>query len=177
MSYLIEVLTVYQGIIGAIGGVIATLVVTHLLKNVGRVYIYSNNHKFEFLKRDEAGGLVTTTSAEAEYGNLNFGLWILNSSEIPRSFRDIFIGFYDSDNRLIFKDVPQDEKTRRVAAATVWRDELVLINLPPKEMVYFQLWTSIPEDGLKRIDECAYINFEAKNHRGKTIKRLIKRLN
>lgn len=177
IEVLIEVLTVYQGIIGAIGGVVATMLVTHLLKKAGKVYIHSNKHKFEFRKRDELGGYTETTWTEAESGYLNLELYMFNSTEIPKSFRDILIKIYDKNNCLIFSAVPKDEKTRREVAAATWRDDLVLINLPPKKMVHYQLHVSLSEEVIKRFDECASIHFEARDHKGKIMRRSLKMLN
>lgn len=172
-----KTLVEYQGIIGAVLGVIGTLITTHLLKKWGKIHIHSGNQVFKLYRMDEWGrGNIETDSTKAEYGIIEFDLWLFNSSEEPKGLRELNIRFYDKHRNLLFSISPTDDATGRIAGGGYHRDKIVTINLPVKEMIYYKIHASFKGEAIRKSDHCAFIYFEGKDHRGKKVKSLIEKI-
>lgn len=91
MTYFIEVIENFQGIIGAIFGVVATLVTTNILNKSGTVkaYFYDVNKRFKALT--EWGIDTNPKWQEAEDCTIRFELLLHNTSSIIQPLKDIFI--------------------------------------------------------------------------------------
>lgn len=163
----------FEGIIGAIFGSSITLILTHLLKSLGKTKVFSNNLKTVFLKSDEYGGGIETSSLEAEHGEVTFDLELYNSTEVPKSIRNLNVKFYNQRKQLLFSILPQDEATRKFAAAQYRREVLSIVNIPSKQLVKYEIHLSIDTANCEKISLCKYIYFEYTNLNGKTKEKLI----
>ena len=99
---MLDITLKFQGILGTAIGAIGVLIITSLLKNLGRICIYFRGWNIEYFKNDEAGGVLETSNLnESIYCNYSFEMEIINSSETPRALRDIKVNFYNSNKLLV----------------------------------------------------------------------------
>lgn len=161
----------FQGIIGTIFGVIATLIVTSTIKNLGKIYTYFHGWEIRFYNLDGVGNFKSTIFEEAHYCDYEFEIEILNSSELPKALRDIRVRFYDSSNKLLVESIPHNESTRKTNVGGSVSDPIKIINLPSKQMIYFKI-KGFPKE-IKKLGNWKKAYFEAFDNRDKKIKRLI----
>jgi len=173
MQVVIRILSGFQGIIGATVGVIATLIVTSIIKNLGKIYIYFRDWEIKFHKMDGTGGFITSKLEEASSCSYSFEMEIMNSSELPRALRDIKVKFYNSDNKLLVESIPQDESTRKVSTGGSRIEPIKIINLPSKQMIYFNVSGYIKTENIKNLNKWKKVYFEAFDNRGRKVKRMI----
>ncbi len=170
---MLETILKFQGVLGAVVGVIATLIVTHLLRHAGKIYIYFRNWDIKYFKVGEAGGSLETSNLdETEYCSYSFEIEILNSSEVPKVLRDITIVFYDNNKKLIEK-TPNDESTKKTFVSGVKIGLLKILNLPPKQLIYRKVSGNIKKEELKELAKHRKVYFEALTYKNKKIKKLV----
>ena len=173
MQVVIKILSEFQGIIGATVGVIATLIVTNIIKNLGKTYIYFRDWEIKFKKIDGVGGFITSEFEEASSCSYSLEMEIINSSELPKALRGIKVRFYNSDNKFLVESIPQNESTRKVSTGGSKIDPIKIINLPSKQMIYFNVSGYIKNEDLKNLNKWRKVYFEAFDNRGRKIKRII----
>lgn len=173
MQVVIKILSEFQGIIGATVGVIATLIVTSVIKNLGKIYIYFRNWGIKFYKMSGVGDHIISEIKEASYCSYSFEMEIMNSSELPKALRDIKVRFYNSDNKLLVESIPQDESTRKVSTGGSRIEPIKIINLPSKQMIYFNVSGYIKTENIKNLNKWKKVYFEAFDNRGRKVKRII----
>jgi len=173
MQVVIKILSEFQGIIGATVGVIATLIVTSIIKNLGKIYIYFHGWEIKFHKMDGVGGSITSKLEEASSCSYFFEMEIMNSSELPKSLRDIKVKFYNRENKLLVEFIPQDESTRKVSAGGSKIDPIKIINISSKQMIYFNVSGYIKAENIKNLNKWKKVYFEAFDNRGRKVKRII----
>ena len=171
MKEVLETASKFQGILGAAIGVIATLIATSLIKNLGRILIYFRGWKMNVSKRDGAGGLEPATPLNANYCDYSFEIELINTSETPRALREIKINFYDN-RKLLLETIPKDDSTKKTSISGTVSNPLKIINLPPKQMVYYKVSGYIKTEDIKILKEYKKIYFEALNHK-KKVRRLL----
>lgn len=173
MQVVIKILSEFQGIIGATVGVIATLIVTSVIKNLGKIYIYFRDWGIEFYKMGGGGDHIISEINEARYCSFSFEMEIMNSSELPKALRDIKVRFYNSDNKLLVESIPQDESTRKISTGGSRIEPIKIINLPSKKMIYFNVGGYIKTENIKNLNKWKKVYFEAFDNRGRKVKRII----
>jgi hypothetical protein len=169
----IKILSEFQGIIGATVGVIATLIVTSIIKKLGKTYIYFRDWEIKFYKMDGAGGFISSEFEEAISCSYSFEMEIFNSSELPKALRGIKVRFYNSDNNFLTESIPKDESTRKVSTGRSIIEAIKIINLPPKQMIHFNVSGYIKKEDLKNLNKWRKVYFESFDNRGRKIKRII----
>ncbi|KIL35156.1 hypothetical protein SD71_16145 [Cohnella kolymensis] len=172
---LAKILKDYEGIIGAVLGVAVTMIVTFILKKIGKVYITVDDFDIKNYRFDSGYPKGTVDYAEAEYVDISFEISFFNSSDEPRGFQDIKVVFYDSYRNVIFKKTPHDMRTTRNTSYGSTSDELKIINLPSKTMLQIGVETYVREELVKEMSKCASIYFESKDHKGRVTKHLLKK--
>jgi len=76
------------GIIGILGSV-ATIIITSIIKNRGKLVIYTNNSKITYTRRDNTGGFVNAQSIhDAEDITVSIVCDLYNQSDIPKNLAD-----------------------------------------------------------------------------------------
>jgi len=173
MQVVIKILSEFQGIIGATVGVIATLIVTSVIKNLGKIYIYFRDWGIEFYKMGGAGDHIISEIKEACYCSFSFEMEVMNSSELPKALRDIKVRFYNINNKLLAESIPQDESTRKVSMSGSRIEPIKIVNLPSKQMVYFDISGYIKTENIKDLNKWKKVYFEAFDNRGRKVKRII----
>lgn len=148
------------GIIAIVSGVL-TLITTHLLRNVGKIIVYVSSYSLEKYKRDGEGGESPENSlADAVSVQYRFELDFFNSSGIPKSLRAISI------------DLKPEKKNEIVSLkAYVQREQLTIINLPPKEIQHLYLSGSIKKEEIQLLQGKVDFFFKGMYPCGKTYRK------
>ncbi|REE81584.1 hypothetical protein A8990_118110 [Paenibacillus taihuensis] len=178
---MIEFLEKFEGIVGALLGVVVTLVVTHILKNVGRVKLFLVAQKVGISKetRTSYGEVkyIDTEKTEADLCEIDITLEIYNGTDVGKIFRDIKVCFYNKNNELKFSITPDDKTTEEQGRFWNKYDEALNINVPAKQICLLVLRKAIrfeKESEVLKLSESICI--EMKNHNGKTYRLQIKQL-
>ena len=176
MNYVIDILLKFQGIIGALSGVLLALITTQLLKSVGKTYYYFSNWEGNFYGNFNGRQGKTDIISEADSFKYSFKIQIYNSSEIIKILKDITIEIHN--DKKIVKNVPID------TGKTEYRDNrytksynLNILNIVPKQILELELHGYIMKSGtnlndLSKIDAVYFVGHDYKN---KKIQKLIKK--
>lgn len=175
MKSFIDILQIFQGGIIAILSSIATLVVSHILKGIGKISIIPQSDiEIKLFKRDQMGGQSQVNNfSEAKWAECYLALEFYNASDVPKSLRDIHISVYDKNKRKIVSDIPRDTSTGRRSAGMYITDELQILNLVPKKIIKYRLNFSAGREIEKMADQ-KYVYFEYKTIGGRKKRKLIK---
>ena len=174
MNELVKLIIELQGIVGALLGVISTLVVTEIVKNKGKIKFYLQKSDFKMYMTDSYGGQTETNLYDdVESSTIAIEMDIFNSSYTPRPLREIRVKFYDSEGKLLLETKAFDESTRRVSAGMVRSDIIEIINVGAKEMLHIKISSPLGKEDSKLIYDFDSASFEAKDHKGKKHKQLI----
>lgn len=146
MKDLLSILQTFQSGIFAILGGVVTLIVTHILKGIGKITYLVKDQRLIFNKTGADGFTVSTDLSEAKDGHLEFKIELFNSSEIPKAIRDIIIYCRSNNGDKLFELKPKDAKTRRPVAASFEMDDLELINIPPKKLIQISIYSPIESE-------------------------------
>ncbi len=173
-----NILKEYEGLIGALSGVIVTLILTHVLKNVGGLKIYAVNNDIEFIKNGKTNeGFHTKEIADkmsVNFLSVEFHLEIYNNSETARIFREIELCFYKGSEK-VFSTRPEDKETeKRYQSGQSLRSEILNINVMPKQITSRELVRYLRKDDVDIIRECNKLLIELKDYKGRTNKILLK---
>lgn len=121
-SEIIDLIQNFEGVIGAILGVVVTLIMSHILKNSGKLIIYPSDLKVEYKKEDQYGAYeVSCGLEEAKYVTFDIDFDLYNSSEIPNVFRDLKFTFYE--NNLLLHEV--ERLDIHISTAFYWRHKIL----------------------------------------------------
>ena len=95
MQNIICIIKEFEGIIGTILGGAFTLIITDILKKIGKLKIYLNNFEGRYWYNSKADPYEPTTSKKygtsIESFRFKFDIDLYNSSEIPKIMRDLKI--------------------------------------------------------------------------------------
>ena len=175
MNDLITFISKFEGIIGALMGVVATLITTQLIKNLGRIEFYFNEYEDKLWRFDRGGIEILDKSdtIKAEYYDYKFRIELYNSSESIRILRDLRIGFQLEDKFIYGKLNNSDEIIHDKFRNTT--HELNIINIPPKQIVEINIEGNIKKENLTDNLNIKEVLFFAKDHKNKIYKKLIKK--
>lgn len=175
MDGIIDVIKNYEGIIGALLGVIVTTILNEYIKSKGRVNFYFLNYKNRFMSTDDYGFYGETNDIENSKGfEYEFEMQLYNSSDINKIIREIEIEFICKNGVITTK--AYDESTRRVESSRMIKDELKVINIRPKEIIVLTISGHLNkgDENILMLKDIKRINLKAKDYRDKPIKKLIK---
>jgi hypothetical protein len=173
----IEIIKDFEGVIGAILGVIATMVVTYSLRKIGRTHIDIYDDDIRKYHYPDGTPKDVENIIDASYVDISFDISLFNSSDEPKGYRDIKVAFYASKKKFLFSIIPNDLGTQLRTAYGSTSEKITIINLPSKTMVHFKLEAYVREErDLKELVNCSLIFIEAKDHKGKILKRLVMNL-
>jgi predicted small secreted protein len=177
VNFLIEYIEKFEGIIGALLGVVVTLITTQLLKNIGKVNFYLVKDDFKFTKniKDEIGQTYPEecNKQESDCCVVDFVIELYNNSDTNKILRDIRIGFYNK-NKLQLSVIPYDKITKRSSAHWVTYDELLNVNIPAKQIIKIEILKYLRDDDISLIKNSDSVFLEMKNHNGKRYKFKVK---
>lgn len=151
MDNVIKIIVELEGVIGAVLGVIATLIVTDILRRKGKLEVFIINANGDFYYND-TGSRVTyrKKGMELEYYSFELEFSVYNKSDIPKIMRDIKVEIYVNDKLLIEKNV-KDEETRRYSNHSSFADEAKIYNIEPKKADIFKFTFYLDKDIAKKL--------------------------
>lgn len=172
----LEIIKEFNGIIGAVCGTISTLIVTQLLKKVGKLKIYPSNWN---------GALKTYGNVGCSMGGerdndlycyiFSFELDLFNTSDSFKIMRNISICFNENKKEKM-KVIPDDESTRRVSACRSIADAIKIVNIAPKQIINLNLSGYIQKENLEQIMNVDAVFLKFYNEKDKVIKKLVTKL-
>ena len=170
MQNIICIIKEFEGIIGAILGSAFTLIITDILKKIGKLKIYLNNFEGRYWYNSKDDRYEPTTSKKygtsIESFRFKFDIDVYNSSELPKIMRDLKISIYK--NKKFLKEVNvNDEETRRVVCRCITVDKTTIFNIPAKESYNLKLSAEIPEDIAFMMKDGLIIKLKYKNEKNK----------
>jgi hypothetical protein len=168
----------YQGIFGALLGSTLTLVVTHFLKNHGKISIYIRDYQACFFIQNPDGGggfnvKATKLSDDANQGHITFQIELYNSAEVPKPLKEFVISFYDAENKLLFQSDPRDIK--KVVRANDDGNVFKYINLLPKKLVQYELYLNLDKRNCSSFSKVKRVYLEYRSARGRKIRSIVKK--
>jgi len=131
-------------LIGIIGTLLGTLLgwILNSINHIGKLKFYISQWNEEIMKIDEIGNSVECNPDQSEWYNYKIILDIYNKSDIPKIMRDINIRFVENQN-VLYKEVPDDDKTKRFSAAQAWYDKVEPLTIQPKTIQQVVLRSSV----------------------------------
>lgn len=167
-------LQTYQSAIVAIISSTVTLVATHFIKSLGNIQVFVNDglkiSLYKYGKSAVSGEEKAKDVNDADHGNIEFFIELLNKSDIPKILRNITIGYYNSDKKLLFSDEPLDQENFQMASYGRIYSHLTTLNISPKTILRFKLKTFFKA---KEFKDCKSVYFEYNDFKGKHKKELI----
>lgn len=179
MEKFISIIKEFEGIIGALLGVIITMLMNEYLKEKGNIKYYFDNLTINYKARGNYGNYMDVDKGE-DYEGVEYRLDIqlYNTSESRKILRDIKLQFIGSEGTI--EDIPKDRSTERVSGGISIRDSLKIININPKEIVEIKVGGSFYHfncddiNDIKKLNNIEKIYMMAKDSNDKKVKKLIK---
>lgn len=172
MDNFLSVIEKFEGIIGTLLGVMMTLILTEVFKKMGRMKFYKKSLDvgYEIRERDSWGHEVikiVNNKNEASFFKTELTLEIYNSSDTPKILRDVKLVFYNGKSKMLSADL-DDKSTERIAASSLRRDKMGLINIKPKEIMSVSLvYYCHDQDVLGQIKKSDKIYLESRDYKNK----------
>ncbi|MDU4889785.1 MAG: hypothetical protein E6344_07345 [Clostridium sp.] len=175
MEYVISFIKEFEGIIGALLGVIITMLMNEYLKSKGKIKYYFDNFVIRYMATDNEG-CYGSVEKEAAYESIEyeFNMQIYNTSESKKILREIKIQFISDE--LEIETTPKDSSTSRKYGGGYVCDSINIININPKEILEISIegYIDICESDIKKLKNINKVFMLAKDSNDKTIKKLIK---
>ena len=150
---IINIIKEFEGIVGALAGVIVTLVYTEYLKRRGKVVMYVVDKELKYHTYDNVGAITKGKDGSDFYEfRIKISLDVYNGSELPRVMRNVLLEFF-VDKKCVHTVIPKDETTSRYTAGMLFHDYFSINNLMPREIQRVKLIGSVWEDDLGLIQE------------------------
>lgn len=149
------------GVIGIVGS-IGTLIASHLLRTSGRITVDLTRSSITLSKQNPDGHgeeVGTLYLDEAAKLNISLGMDIYNSSDIPRSLRDLWIEV-KSKGKLVAGTRPSVLNDMRKSEYDIYR-KLEIINLPPKALAHLDLMGWINVSSYQKLKGSLNFSFKA----------------
>jgi hypothetical protein len=163
---LIKLIETFEGIIGAIFGSAITLLITHWLKNQGKIFIELIEFNKTYSKKDGAGAynMLTETLEEAGYAQLDISINVYNSSENIKTLYDINYKLLDENNDVMGTGELKDISTVSKTAGANRYEMFTFINCKPKELFNKELRVNFSPSNilLLSISKKLVLNFKLK---------------
>lgn len=148
-----QILIEYKSVSAAILGSVATLIVTSLIKNQGKIHFSIDNWKIIFYSQDEIGAIVPIDNyKDALYCSFSFDLILYNNSEVPKSLKDVKIRFENQNSSI--EIILSDSCNQKYSVSGIpLFNEIKVINVPPKQMYHIKSQGNLSESNFTKIKE------------------------
>jgi hypothetical protein len=162
----IEIVKEFEGIIGVVFGSVATLVTSHLLKNIGQLHIYFDYWDAYYQGRDSSGGVKRVDPGDQPFTfEFFFEVDIYNSSDNFKILRNVCASF-ERKGKEQLETLLYQSKSLKI-------DEIKVVNVSPKTILHFDLYGYIGEDQLDKILNADKVYLKFLNEKNRTIRKLI----
>lgn len=171
----LDVILKFDGIIGAVAGVVATLITTEIIKSFGRIKFYFYDCIFEYsgVNKEHGFEMLVEDAKEADSCDYKIRMQLYNSSESIKVLKDFQIEFVLENRNVYNKPHNEDEFVKR--AGFVEYTDFNLVNVPPKKMIEIKLTGSVSNEDMVEFSNMKSIYLCANNHNNKKVKQLIKK--
>ncbi|MBM0064948.1 hypothetical protein [Alkalicoccobacillus gibsonii] len=151
-------------------GVLVTLVVTHILRNRGKVLVFSGRTRIRYFKNVDDNVLSYVGKRQVPTAKLNetirvrldIELEFFNSSDVLRGYRNVKLGFYHESTHFLFE--------RILTTDGLNENRIKFLNLPPKTMYLQKVVCNIDGDNLiKYKNLCDSLKVICEDHKGKIL--------
>lgn len=172
-----EILTEFQGMIGAIVGSLSTLIVSKLLRNWGNINCHTFNFDVTYRRmEDRTGDIVSCEKRQAERAIIKFDIDFFNEKETPTAIRKLKFGFQIKSESVTYFEI-DDRETRRSSGHMINYDELPMVNLPPKKLIHKKARVFIGEEEIENFLNCNSLFLCGTFPDGSEFKHRIERIN
>ncbi|MCM3257084.1 hypothetical protein M3664_04715 [Paenibacillus lautus] len=173
MDDFLSVVEKFEGIIGALLGVMMTLILTEVFKRIGNIKFYTKFLDVVYEVRDvDSWGQTTNRKAvkdEANFLRVELTLEVYNSSDTPKILRDVNLVFYNGKRKILSVE-PEDKSTERFAAASFHRDKFGFTNIKPKEIISINLvYNCYDQKILDQIKRSNKVYLESRDYKNKIV--------
>jgi hypothetical protein len=151
----------FEGIIGALLGVMLTLIMTELFKRTGKFIFYTTKSEVEFRKQTNplfSDYRAIQDIADADQISIKLILEIFNSADTPKVLRQGIFNFY-KDNSLLLSVEPKDNSTARSNGHWTIRDGFINANIKNKEIITIDLSNVLTKEQTEIVRTCNTIFF------------------
>lgn len=164
----IDVIYQFQGIVGATLGVVATLIVTQILHNIGKLYFYNMHYELERKNGNNRSG-----NPEMNFADCKIDVQIYNNSESMKVIRNIQVAYVlNNGENVVWK--PHGKENSGLINASWCDDEgITYLNLPAKSIIEVHLRGNQCMNNLWEIDSVATVYLKYETYKGKKKKHLI----
>ncbi|OMP67045.1 hypothetical protein [Domibacillus epiphyticus] len=109
----LDIATKFNGVIGAVIGSMSTLIITHILKNTGRVYVNIAKAEKKYMRQEQGKQKYAVYDInQATESDFVIDVEFYNSSEIFKSVKNFIVQFYDEKNQPFYNHPLNDKKMR-----------------------------------------------------------------
>jgi hypothetical protein len=179
----VKLIESFEGIIGAVAGVVFTLIITHFLKNAGKVTSQISDVSTQFQNLDSSKGNrgLVESLEDADHASIYFTVDFFNNSESHKALNDFTVNLLDEDRSLLQKIVPKDMETQNSEnhGKRLSYDDINHLNIGPKQLIKKELTFGFHSGNITILKESAFISFsyhsvEGKINKSKKTEHLIK---
>ncbi len=141
---------IFAAILGAVLGMISTLVTTSILRGRGKVKVSSSTIDFKIVEQEQNdfGDLVSKDVSSIQEANLiefNFRMTFYNSSELPKGIHDIKFKFIDDKGSEVLV-TPKDSDYDEWNGSRWKRESVKVIEIDPRKVAQKYLYGYIGEN-------------------------------
>ena len=167
MEDVLQVLNEFQGIIGAILGTVATLIVTDILKKKGKLKIYISKYNAKYDSYKNAGCFSDGDEKTRLYSfSMKYTIQVYNQSDSQKIMRDFHLVFKE-DRQEIYSIVPKDEVTRRYSSHISSIDDMEISNISPREIQVLDHSFYFLEKEMHNIEGANLVELQYKDEKNK----------
>jgi hypothetical protein len=164
------VAAIVGGVIGIVGS-IATLIASHFLRVAGRITVTLSEAKIRLRKIENHTEVEVHSVADALTLNAELEVDIHNSSDIPRSLRELQIESRSRAKRKTVKsNVFVDVRASAGSGRYSFPKELPIINIAPKELQHLSFRFHLTKEQLNLVDDKLEFYFTALHPNGRKFK-------
>ncbi len=169
---MLKIIKEFEGIIGALLGTISTLIVTEIIRKVGKFKHYLLEYNSKIDTYGDVGCYFSGKDKDNYYGySIKYKFQVYNGYEEPQIMRDFKLKFFKNKKEIFFL-VPRDETTKHLSDAGYRIDDVDIFNLKPKEIHSFHQSVYILEskeeinmlDGVTKV-ELSYLDNRDRIHK------------
>jgi hypothetical protein len=169
----IKLVETFEGIIGAVAGVVFTLIITHILKNLGQVTSNLYDVKPQFYNHHILSGNTGPVKSleEADHATISFTIDFFNNSESHKAINNLSITLLDTIKNNLQTITPSDLNAKQPTNyGTMTYEEIDHFNIGPKELIKKELSFSFHSENISILKECKRIVFSYEVLQGKVNK-------
>lgn len=170
----LDIILKFDGIIGTILGVVATLITTEAIKHLGKVYFYFYDWSVNYYGENEYGlTTITKDINSSEYCCYELRMQIYNSTDEMKTIKDLQIEFCLKDEKIYGK--PNNKELAENREVYIKYKDFNYINIPPKQLLEINMNGSIQNENMIEVANVEKIYLSAKDYKNRKIRKLIKR--